>query len=62
MDNPLQKIKVTKSKDKVIKSYILEEINKMLAVCDKDYENNAKFLGSRNRAIILVLLDSGVRL
>jgi integrase/recombinase XerC len=34
----------------------------MLAVCDKDYENNAKFLGSRNHAIILVLTDTGVRL
>jgi site-specific recombinase XerD len=55
LDNPLQKIKVTKSKDKVIKPYILEEINKMLTVWDKDYENNAKFLGSRNRANILVL-------
>ena len=34
----------------------------MLAVCDYDYEHNAKFLGSRNRAVILVLLDTGVRL
>jgi site-specific recombinase XerD len=34
----------------------------LLALCDKDYENNAKFLGSRNRAIVLVLVDAGVRL
>jgi len=34
----------------------------MLAVCNWDYEHNAKFLGSRNQAIVLVLLDSGVRL
>jgi site-specific recombinase XerD len=26
-----------------------------------DFKNNAKFLGSRNRAIILILLDSGLR-
>jgi site-specific recombinase XerD len=61
-DNPIAKIKVAKPKDKVIKPYTQEEVSRMLAVCDKDYGNNAKFLGSRNRAIILVLLDSGVRL
>ena len=61
-ENPTAKIKVAKPKDKVIKPYTHEEIIRMLAVCDKDYEHNAKFLGSRNRAIILVLLDAGVRL
>jgi len=34
----------------------------MLAVCDMDYASNAKFLRSRNRAIVLVLLGAGVRL
>jgi site-specific recombinase XerD len=61
-DNPLMKIKVAKPKNKVIKPYTQEEVSRMLAVCDKDYESNAKFLGSRNRAIVLVLLDAGVRL
>ena len=56
------KIKVAKPKAKVIKPYNYEEINRMLAVCDKDYEHNAKFLGSRNKAIVLVLLDTGIRL
>lgn len=62
IDNPVDNIKVAKSKDKVIKPYTQEEISRLLAVCDKDYESNAKLLGSRNRAIILVLLDAGVRL
>jgi integrase/recombinase XerD len=31
-------------------------------VWDYDYEHNAKFLGSRNKAIVLVLLDTGARL
>jgi site-specific recombinase XerD len=61
-DNPTAKIKVAKPKDKVIKPYSQEEVSRMLAVCDKDYESNAKFLGSRNRAIVLVLIDAGVRL
>jgi len=33
----------------------------MLALCDQDYQQNAKFLGSRNRAIVLMFLDTGMR-
>jgi site-specific recombinase XerD len=61
-ESPTAKIKVAKPKVKVIKPYTYEEINRILAVCDNDYEHNAKFLGSRNKAIVLVLLDAGVRL
>jgi len=61
-DNPMSRIKVKKPKAKVIKPYEYEEIKKMLAVSDYDYEHNAKLLGSRNRALILVLLDTGIRL
>jgi len=55
-------VKVGKSKPKVIQPYSLEQVKKMLQVCDYDYQHNAKFLGSRNRAIILIILDSGLRL
>ena len=61
-ENPTTKIKVAKSKPKVVVPFSSEEISRMLAVCDYDYGHNAKFLGSRNRAIILVLLDTGIRL
>jgi site-specific recombinase XerD len=61
-ESPMTRIKVAKSKQKVIVPFSNEEISRMLAVCDYDYEHNAKFLGSRNRAIILVLLDTGIRL
>jgi len=61
-ESPTAKIKVAKPKDRVIKPYTQEEVIRMLDVCDKDYEHNAKFLGSRNKAIVLVLLDAGVRL
>ncbi len=58
----MAKIKVGKPKPKVITLYSSEEICRMLAVCDLDCAHGAKFLGSRNRAIILVLLDTGIRL
>jgi len=61
-ENPTARIKVAKPKSKIIAPYSGKEIKRMLAVCDWDYEHNAKFLGSRNQAIVLVLLDSGVRL
>ena len=61
-ENPMAKIKVAKQKPKVITPYTVDEIKKMLAVCDYDFNHGAKFLGSRNRAMILILLDSGMRL
>lgn len=61
-ESPLAKVKVGKSKPKVIQPYSLEQVKKMLQVCDYDYQQNAQFLGSRNKAIILILLDSGLRL
>lgn len=62
LENPMAKIKVAKPKPKVITPYSMEEIRRMLRVCDYDYEHNAKFLGSRNRAMILMFLDTGIRL
>ena len=61
-ESPLARIKVAKPKPKVIKPYEKDDIKRMIGVCDYDYEHNAKFLGSRNKAIVLVLLDTGIRL
>jgi len=60
-ESPVAKVKVAKPKQKVIRPYSTEQIKKTLQVCDYDYQHNAKFLGSRNKAIILILLDSGLR-
>ncbi len=56
------RIKVAKAKSKIITPYTSDEIRRMLAISDYDYAHNAKFLGGRNRAIVLVLLDAGIRL
>ena len=61
VQSPLAKIKLRNPSPKVIQPYPLDEIAKMLAVCDYDYQHNARFLGSRNKAIVLMLLDTGVR-
>ena len=61
-ENPMARIRVARPKPRVIIPYSAEEIKRILAICDYNYEHNARFLGSRNRAIILVLLDTGIRL
>jgi len=61
-ESPMDRIRVAKSKPRVVVPYGGDEISRMLAVCDYDYEHNARFLGSRNRAMLLVLLDTGIRL
>ena len=61
-ESPMARVKVTMPKRKVIEPYTAEEVKRMLAVCDWDYQHSAKFISSRNRAIILLLLDTGLRL
>jgi len=60
--SPLSRIQVVKARPRVVTPYSNDEIKKMLTICDYDFAHNAKFLGSRNRAIVLVLLDTGLRL
>ena len=47
LESPTARIKVAKPTARVIKPYSHEETSRMLAVCDSDYEHNARFLGSR---------------
>jgi site-specific recombinase XerD len=60
--SPVAKVKVAKAKPRVMQPYSAEHIKKMLRVCDYDCQHGAKFVGSRNRALILMFLDSGLRL
>ena len=54
--NPLIKIKVPKAEKKVIKALSTNEINKLLSVFSNTFE------GKRNKAMILILVDCGLRL
>ena len=61
-ESPLVKVKLANPKLNVVRPYTSQEIVKLLTVCDHDFKNNAKFLGSRNRAVVLMLLDTGLRI
>jgi site-specific recombinase XerD len=62
LESPLVKIKLANPRLNVVRPYTTPEILKLLNVCDYNFKNNAKFLGSRNKAIVLTLLDTGLRI
>jgi site-specific recombinase XerD len=61
-ENPLAKVKVAKPKPKIIQPYSTDQVRSLIKICDYDYEHGAKLLGSRNKAMVLILYDSGLRL
>jgi integrase/recombinase XerD len=54
--NPLVKIKVPRAEKKVIKALSCKEVNQIIMAIPNTFE------GKRNKAIILVLVDCGLRL
>jgi site-specific recombinase XerD len=55
--NPMESMKPPKVERKIIKPFSRDDIKKLLSCCD-----DSKFLGARNKAFILLLLDTGLRL
>lgn len=60
-ESPLANIKVKPPKEKPVEPYTQEELRKLIAVCEYDFANGDRFLGSRNKAIILLFVDTGLR-
>jgi len=54
---PMTSIHIRKPPDKIIQPFKLDHIRDFLALCD-----DKKFLGARNKAIILTFVDTGLRL
>jgi site-specific recombinase XerD len=55
-ESPFVQIKNVRLPQRIVQPYTAEEIGRLLACCDTRF-----YWGSRNRAMILVLLDTGVR-
>jgi len=47
---------------KEIEPYSDDEINAMLAICEHDIQRGNRYLGVRNKAIVSVFIDTGLRL
>lgn len=56
-ENPFRRIKNVRLPQRIVEPYSPEEIARILAVCDAETE-----IGARDRAIVLLFLDSGLRL
>ena len=59
--SPVDKIRFKAPKAPPVEPYSPDELKKFLAVCELDIRNGARFTGLRNRAMLLVFLDSGLR-
>jgi len=60
-ESPVAKIKLKNPPMTVVQPFSTHDILKMIEVCDLDLRNGAQLLGSRNKAIILMFLDTGLR-
>lgn len=60
--SPIRSIRFKPPPPAPIQPYSEEEINKLLSVCETDIKTDARFTGLRNKAILLLFLDSGLRL
>ena len=61
-ESPLVKVKLANLKRNVVRPCTSQERMKLLTVCDYDFKNNTRFLGSRSRAVVSMLLDTGLRI
>jgi site-specific recombinase XerD len=60
-ENPIKGLHFKAPPPPPIEPYALDELKKFLAVCDLDIKNGARFTGLRNKAMLLLFLDSGLR-
>ena len=44
-----------------VEGYTIDELKRLLAVCDLDIRTGARFTGIRNKAMLLLFIDSGLR-
>jgi site-specific recombinase XerD len=44
-----------------IEGYSTDELKRLLAVCDLDMKSGARFTGTRNKAMLLLFVDAGLR-
>ena len=60
--NPAKDIHFKAPAPSPIQPYETDELKQLLAVCDVDIRTGAPFIGLRNKAMLLLFVDSGLRL
>lgn len=59
--SPLSTIHFKHPPEPPVEGYTIDELKKLLAVCDLDIKTGARFTGIRNKAMLLLFIDSGLR-
>lgn len=59
--SPLATIHFKPPPEPPIQGYTPDELRRLLAVCDLDIRTGARFTGIRNKAMLLLFIDSGLR-
>lgn len=60
--SPLATIHFKQPSEPQIQPYTVEELQRLLAVCELDMKTNAYFTGIRNKGMLLLFIDSATRL
>ena len=61
-ENPIKGIHFKAPPLPPVQPYDLEELKRFFAICELDIKTGARFTGLRNKAMLLVFIDSGLRL
>ena len=61
-ESPIKDIHFKAPPPPLIQPYEQEELKRFLAVCELDIKTGARFTGLRNKAMLLLFIDSGLRL
>ena len=59
--SPLATIHFKPPPEPPVEGYTVDELKRLLAVCDLDIRTGARFTGVRNKAMLLLFIDSGLR-
>lgn len=59
--SPLATIHFKQPPTPPVESYAIDELKRLLAVCEMDINTGARFTGIRNKAMLLLFIDSGLR-
>jgi len=59
--SPLATVRFKPPPETPVEGYTVDELKRLLAICDFDIRNGAHFTGIRNKAMLLLFIDSGLR-
>ncbi|MBA7527639.1 Tyrosine recombinase XerC [subsurface metagenome] len=61
-DSPARRFRLPNPQYRDVEPYTDEEVSAMLAICERDIQHGHRYLGVRNKAIIGIFIDTGLRL